>query len=283
MKITVKPSKNFFDNRMLAAYEILAHVPVSHCVDVGAANGGTVNLIKRYAPHASIDAFEPFPGNIPLIKEMIEKNDLSFVTLHQAAVSATPGKRMLQCAKIVEGTEPGWEHAIGYSSGSKLAQSDDAPNTIEVEAVSIDETWPDRISFLKIDVQGTESDVLESARDHFSNKLVDMCYIEMDGNHDIMSFMIEFGFQIIAMPILISGPEPVNREDFEIIETKNMSNGLIASVGWDKNAPGDPFEFADHVRSLKPGKGRAAQTDIICVAPHFWDTFEKASQKLKNL
>lgn len=282
MGTIVEPSKKYFGNRLFAAYEMLAHVPVSHCVDVGAANGGTVNLIKRFAPNASVDAFEPFPGNIPLFKDTIAKNNLTDVTLHQAAVSSNPGKRLLQCAKVVSGTEPGWEHAIGYSSGSKLAESKDAPNTIEVDAVSIDATCPKHISFLKIDVQGTEPDVLESARNHFLNRSIDMCFIEIDGNQDIMSFMMEFDFRIIALPILISGPEAIDRENFELVETKNMSNGLIASIGWDKNTPTDPYGFADHVRSLKPGKGRAAQTDIICVAPHFWEIFEKASQKLKN-
>lgn len=264
-------SRSVLGDDVLAIYKLLAHLPVSYCVDVGAAAGGCTQLIKRSSPEAVVDAFEPFPGNIPFF----EKNTqgLSDVTLHQAAVSSKPGVQKLITAATVQGSEPGWEDKVGYSSGSRLAQGAKAANTMDVECVSLDEICPEHISFLKIDVQGTESDVLESAREHFDESRVDMCYVEMDGDQSILDFFVRYGFYIYSTPTLLPLAQPNESGRFETVIVKNMSNGLFSQYVWDSEAPEDLAAFAPYIRGLRKDLKASVQTDLICVAPHFHDTF----------
>ncbi len=264
-------SRSILGDDILAVYKLLAYLPIRYCVDVGAAAGGVTQLIKRSVPNAIVDAFEPFPGNIPFF----EKNTagLDGVRLHQAAVSTNAGIQELITAATVQGNEPGWEDKVGYSSGSRLAQDTKADNTIDVNCVRIDDVCPDSISFLKIDVQGTEADVLASAKKHFDVNQVDMCYVEMDGDQRILDFFEKYRFHVYATPTLLPLTEPIELDRFETVIIKNMSNGLFSQYVWDNEAPSDAEKFAEYILGLRKELRASVQTDLICVAPHFHETF----------
>lgn len=278
--IEILPTRPLLGDDELVIYKLLAHLPITYCVDVGAASGGTCKLIKTYAPGARIDAFEPFPGNIKLFEDTV--SGLDKVALHQAAVSATPGTQKLIMAATVQGTEPGWESRVGYSSGSRLAIHENSKNTIDVECVRIDDVCPEHISFLKIDVQGTETDVLESARRHFATNDVDLCFVEMDGDETIIEFFAEFNFRLFAIPTLLPLPEPIHDARFETVRLKNMSNGMNAQYVWDSEAPTDAFAFAAHIKALRSELKASVQTDLICVAPHFLDIFMQGADEFRK-
>lgn len=258
-------------------YRLLKHTKVQQIVDVGAAAGGTVKLAKQSAPGAKVIAFEPFPGNFAMFNK--ETDGLSDVTLHRCAVSATPGVRKLAVAKQVSGSEPGWEGKVGYSSGSRLAADENSKNTIEINAVKLDDTVQGPISFLKIDVQGTERDVLESARKKFNRKEVDLCFVEFNGEIEIYDFFDEFKFYVFYTPILIAGGRliPYDDTDFSVVVRKNMSNGNVGQCIWDRRAPGGIAQFSARIAELKVMFQCAVQTDLICVAPHFMSNFLSAS------
>lgn len=253
-------------------YKLLGHLPCLHCVDVGAASGGTVRLMKQYSVNATVDAFEPFPGNFRFLEQEIAKHD--GIILHKVAVSATEGSRSLAVPGVVEGHEPGWEDRVGYSSGSHLVSDASAKNHITVECVSLNTAVKRRISFLKIDVQGTELDVLQSADRHFEEDNVDLCFVEFSGNDDILRYFENFGFYCFATPILFDTREGVASRlvGVNVIEIKRLSNGCIGEYAWDHSAPVAGSLFSEHIRNLRKIYGRV-QTDLIFVAPRFYPSF----------
>ncbi len=273
-------SRPFLGDDVNAIYRLLHYLPIDLCVDVGAASGGTAKLIKRNAANARVFAFEPFPGNLSLFEDTVR--ELTDVTLWKGAVSSTPGKAELIVAPSVAGTEPGWEDRVGYSSGSKLALGVQGGNRIQVDCYALDDVVEERISFLKIDVQGTERDVLESARRHFANADVDLCFVEFNGELEICEFFTEFGFSLFSTPLLLAGSSAIaeSKPQFELVRTKNMSNGQVGECVWDHSSPAGAIQFADHVKGLAKDLGRTVQTDLVCVASHYMSEFLAGAAKL---
>ncbi|MEM9741767.1 MAG: FkbM family methyltransferase [Pseudomonadota bacterium] len=265
-----------------AVYKLLRFLPIEHCVDVGAASGGTTGLMKRYAPDCTVDAFEPFPGNIPLFKQ--STSDLTGVRLRQAAVTVKPGRSALRVAPSVSGNEPGWEDRIGYSSGSRLATGAKSENTIEVECESIDEAVRGRISFLKIDVQGTERDVLESASNHFDKREVDFCFVEFNGEDSILEFFEKYSFHLFYTPFLLAGKDTVANQspNLQVVQQKKMSNGYLGECVWDSETPSGARAFASHLRSMAKNLKRTVQTDLVCVSSEYLAVFLRAVADLKD-
>jgi len=116
-------------------------------VDLGAYRGDTVESFLRACggSYSSIDAFEPDPKNFSKLKEYADSLSLHDITLHQNAAGLRPGK------------------ATFTGKGGRASHFSD--EGYEVECVSIDCLPHLRPTFIKMDVEGAEADVIMGAAD----------------------------------------------------------------------------------------------------------------------
>jgi FkbM family methyltransferase len=122
-------------------------------IDVGANIGvHTLHLARRVGSAGRVHALEPDPRNFRLLTRAVATAGLGQVTLHEAAAAARSGTATLYVSAAHHG-----DH--------RLVPAGEARETRPVRTVSLDELLADerRVDFVKIDVQGTEVDVLRGA------------------------------------------------------------------------------------------------------------------------
>ncbi len=141
--------------RFTEAYEtqlVRASVkPGATAVDVGANIGYyTLQFAKLVGPSGKVFAFEPDPTNFSVLEKNVRRYGFRNVVCLNQAVCDRSGTVQLY---LSEGN-PG-DHRIYDSSESR--------QSIAVSAVRLDDyfaRYPDKIDFIKIDVQGAEDSVL---------------------------------------------------------------------------------------------------------------------------
>lgn len=143
-------------------------------IDVG-ANIGLHTLAAARAMHGvgKVVAFEPFASTRALFTESVFINGFSdIVEIHEAAVSSRSGICKLHLGKT-----------SGHHSLYSLDESANAEQkVVDVPLLQLTDVIPldDRIDLIKIDVEGAELDVLESAK----------LYIEANSE---IALIVEFG------------------------------------------------------------------------------------------
>ena len=131
-------------------YRFVAHEPRPHIVDAGANIGLSVLYFKHLYPDATVTAYEPDPQMFALL----ERNTagLSGIELHKAAA-------------WTEATELTF-HMEGSLAGSTEVDFLDAGRAVTVAAERLRDALALRpVSFLKIDIEGGENDVLFDIED----------------------------------------------------------------------------------------------------------------------
>lgn len=257
-------------------YDVLAHLKPGLMLDVGAAAGDVTKLMLAKSPASWVLAFEPFGGNLPFFEEALGNDDR--VTLHKKAVGREKGTASFVLAPTVSGTEPGWEKRVGYSSGGALKQGDvpKGRSTVEVEVVTIDSLVDTPVRFLKIDVQGGELGVLQGASRMIDRGQIDIIYCEYSGQDGVLEFLFERKMDVYDTTYLIvPRREEDALDDWDVIGTKALSNGRVASLAWPANRPTDIEAYADFIRTQRP-KRIVAQTDLVAVRSGFRSKYEKA-------
>lgn len=121
-------------------------------IDVGANIGLSTILLARLTER--VIAFEPSPPNVEFLRRNLTLNDIANVEVVAAAVSSEPGSLRLHVAKFGAGS-----HVV--TSGHVIG---DVISTVDVPAVTLDQTAFPPIAFIKIDAEGHEPDVLAGAR-----------------------------------------------------------------------------------------------------------------------
>ena len=148
-------------------------------IDVG-ANLGMHTLAAAHAMRGRgrIIAFEPFETTQRLLAKSIWMNGFSeLVEIHQAAVSNHDGHQMLFLGPT-----------SGHNSLYNLAPaSTQSPQSVEVPLVRLDSVVPPdtHIDLIKIDVEGAELEVLESAK-------------AIIAANPSIALIVEFGFSHLA-------------------------------------------------------------------------------------
>ena len=112
-------------------------------VDAGAMIGNHSAYLAAFVPHTAIHAFEPWPANV----ELLRRNVASYpsVTVHPVALSD-------HAWHLRMASEPNLGHSRVTENGP-----------LEVEAVTLDSFGFEDVTFLKIDVESHEPQLLAGA------------------------------------------------------------------------------------------------------------------------
>ena len=143
-------------------YKIKFDTPTPYIIDCGANIGLSILYYKQIAPLAHIVAFEPDLNNYGLLQKNTE--GLSDVEIHKKAI--WKANTTLQFA------------ASGTLS-SKIV-SNQATDTINIEAVRLKDYLCKPIDFLKLDIEGAEYEVLKDCSEDL--KMAKNIFIEYHGN-----------------------------------------------------------------------------------------------------
>ncbi|MEO6529084.1 MAG: FkbM family methyltransferase [Gemmatimonadaceae bacterium] len=118
-------------------------------LDCGSNIGMAILFFKALYPNAQITAFEPAPWACAAIEETLRANDLRGVTLHNAALAETDGTLDL----FHDPKHPG-------SAVMSVFEDRMPGEAVRVPAVRLSSYIKGPISFLKLDVEGSELPVL---------------------------------------------------------------------------------------------------------------------------
>jgi FkbM family methyltransferase len=124
-----------------------------NAVDVGANKGTYTYALARLAKH--VWAFEPNPKMFNILKRGAAAN----VTAAMLALSDRSGRSELRVPRMRKG---------GYSNqGASLSTAKITANyrTVDIESARLDDLTLQDIGFIKIDVEGFETEVLQGARE----------------------------------------------------------------------------------------------------------------------
>ena len=118
-------------------------------VDVGANVGYFSVLASRLVgPTGKVHAFEPAPDTLPILKRNLRKHKARNIELHSVALSDKSGERAfnLTSDQCCSGFVPGPYHPV--------------IKTAVVQQRRLDDVVRGQVDFVKIDIEGTESEAL---------------------------------------------------------------------------------------------------------------------------
>jgi FkbM family methyltransferase len=199
--------------------------PGDVCVDIGAHIGYFTLLAARLVgPHGRVYAFEPSPSNYAQLAANLRRNDVANVTPFQVAVGPRPGR-----ATLFEGP--------GTNSGGATLRRDLAerrpnpPPEAEVDVRPLAEAIPvddlARIRVVKIDVEGSELEVLRAVTPVFEAGQPLSVFVELTPNwllegaadffdelrraHGFRLYRLRGGYSLEALfPTAVEQPLPID-------------------------------------------------------------------------
>ena len=131
-------------------------------VDVGANIGlHTLNMARIVGNTGQVFAFEPDPSNFEILRKNVKINNYQNIILEEKAVGDKHGR-----VTLYQSDHPG-NHRL-------FPQTKQAKGEVEVELTSLDKYFIDsnlaeKISFIKIDVEGLEFSVLNGMKNILKN------------------------------------------------------------------------------------------------------------------
>jgi FkbM family methyltransferase len=129
-----------------------------------------------------VEAFEP----VPLFASGIRAFNQPRVRVHQVALSAAPGTARLHFPSAAGGVDLG-QGSLSLSAGR--------PDKMDVPVKTLDEFGFDDVSFIKIDVEGHELDVLKGAAETIARCRPNLI-VEIEQRH--LAFPMTRVFQYLA-------------------------------------------------------------------------------------
>jgi FkbM family methyltransferase len=171
-------------------------------VDIGANIGCfTILAARAVGPTGRVIAVEPASETFSQLRRNIELNQLTNVTLVQAAVSGEPGKVTLTAS----------ENSLFTSLFDKIDGRENSGQSEVVEAITLDQILHrnkvDLVHFLKVDCEGAEHSIVEKVSSETLHKFgqISMEIHEVDGasNHDLMNRIKGFGYSMSQESVLL--------------------------------------------------------------------------------
>jgi FkbM family methyltransferase len=166
-------------------------------IDIGAHIGVFTLLASKYAER--VFAFEPCPENFKILKRNIRLNSLSNVKAYQMAVAANKGEGDFYILK---------RSTVAHSLFN--LKKDETEKVIKVRKITlkdvIDENRIDSISFLKMDCEGCEYEVLVNLPKEYFIKIDEIALESHNGYGDkVEKILRENGFKVIREGRIIHG------------------------------------------------------------------------------
>ncbi len=180
-------------------------------LDVGANRGQFTLLVKGVLPSATIVAFEPVDDALSVLNKVAR--DLDGVTVVPTACGAARSSAVMNVAKDDDNSSllPPMKSQLEIDAGSSTVR------TVSTEVAPLDDLVDRRllhgVSLLKIDVQGTELDVLQGAEgllQDLTYVYVELSFLERYFGHsppsEITRLLDRFGFALLHLHNPISTP-----------------------------------------------------------------------------
>jgi FkbM family methyltransferase len=198
----------YFEVFALQEYAFESSKRAPHIIDAGANIGMATLFFKVIFPAATIEAFEPSPASFRLLERNVAANGLAGVRLHNAALAGTAGVTSFYVetadeTSLIASTRPG--------RGAR--------QRIEVEAVTLSSQIESEVDLLKLDVEGSEAEVLEEVAASGKLSLVREMLIEYhhnipgnDGRFSAFLALLEdhgFDYRVRAAERVFRDPEAV--------------------------------------------------------------------------
>jgi FkbM family methyltransferase len=161
--------------------------------DIGANKGSFIYWLSWSVRHGRVVAFEPQPELARALVDVCRAIKLQNVTVEAKAVYSHSGDRDLY---LPSGHQPG-------ASLHRKAMSAESFATLSVPMVSLDDYFDedDKVTLLKIDVEGAELEVLRGAA-RILRQHAPLLVFECENRHlgprnvqDIFSYLGEFGYR----------------------------------------------------------------------------------------
>lgn len=147
--------------------------------DVGANIGQSIALFRKAFPQGIIHSFEPNPETFATLRQNWGHDQA--VSLHSLALNSTAGAVPFFVTNVSEASSLLLPHPklVRLSSGNKYDS-----RKIEVEGVTLDRFCLEKgvatIDVLKLDVQGSELEVLKGAERLLGQEAIALLYVEMN-------------------------------------------------------------------------------------------------------
>lgn len=132
-----------------------------YIIDCG-ANIGLVSLYcKSIYPNSTIVAFEPDPEIFDILQANVERNKLTNVALHNKAVWTSEESLSFQ-------SDGSWGGSVDQNGG-KLSK-------LSVDATDLNQFLTRKIDLLKIDIEGSEHNVIPHCIELIKNNVDNLCF-----------------------------------------------------------------------------------------------------------
>lgn len=158
-------------------------------VDIGANTGNHLVYFAKIMQSAKVIPIEFYPEIIDILKRNISLNQINNVDLSKLgyALGKNSGKYFIK-------EHPAKDLCLTEISDTNLG------NSREVQVVTLDAIITEKIDFIKVDVQGTEIDALEGAKNLISRYQPDML-VEVAKNHikEFMKFLEAINYQTVKV------------------------------------------------------------------------------------
>jgi FkbM family methyltransferase len=182
-------------------------------VDGGANIGLSVLYLKRRFPRSRIVAFEPDPALFEVLERNVARAALADVELVPKALWSSDGELAFAADGADGGRLGGDEPAVAAGDGA--ARSTRA--TFRVPTTRLRPYLEHRVDFLKLDIEGAETEVLSDCRDLLGN--VRRAYVEYHSPvgapqtlHTLLALLAEAGFRVHIAPVAVSRQPFLARE-----------------------------------------------------------------------
>jgi FkbM family methyltransferase len=225
------------------------------------------------APASKVIAFEPFAGNMPLLKK--NTDDLPNVTIIPKAVAAERGHAPFFVASVA-----GNSNQPGYSAVGELIDRNNpkAEQAVQVEVCRLDDEIQEHVRFLKMDVQGGEYNVLRGANALLTHYGIDIIVTEFSGDQRILTMILDAGYTVFDTGF-VTGPR--NPDDgpppgWTKFKKLTLSTGAPGYQSEPDEYPRSPGNYCAYLRDHRAKYGWI-QTDLFCVKHSFMRDVLKAA------
>lgn len=143
-------------------------------VDLGAYNGdSTLSFINNFGVYKRIYCYEMTDSSMEIMKQRLA--DFDHIVYRQVAVGSMAGT---VCINPVNGLS-------SYTVMSQESNIEEPSHTIQIPMVKLDDDIQEPITFLKMDIEGSELEAMKGAEQHIRNDKPKLAVCSYHNNHHI--------------------------------------------------------------------------------------------------